>query len=515
MGFWVFSLGHRVRFSHHRWFAGLILALFLGLSLVPVAQAFLGAFVPYVLRIGAPAMQRAVGVFFKRETGKLVAQPLTKSLEVHGSVVAALGLSAFNWPNTTEEIPRVEICHTGPDGRCTDDLGSGGGSAAGGPSDDLGSVIWMDAETGATFANTDPDRFDDVPSEVDPLQPAAKSQVPKPAGVGETAPGGVLQLYNALLAAGGARDYDAGAGDSRGVATYVATGPLPEYRPNSSNVPCSGPAADVPPGEGYSRINCYGNSENAYSLWRSPVRVFQCPDGYESFGSTACALRDEYEVKKSEARYPCQVAWDGEKFRKDDKNPECASASSQLSISADGQTVTAHNGASGENRASIEVKNHPDGSQTVTSKLGSDWSSLDLGPYDSSAQGRYVTGQSSGTGGGSGTGGSGTGGNGDGSGSGSGSGVDLGEDPGIGEPSLETVPGASEILAPFFTSFWPELRDANFGLSGACPIISFDALETHFEARGHCDYLEQNAGMIEAFMLAAWAMLSLGIVLRA
>ena len=512
-----------MRVGDRCWPARLILTLALVLVVVPVTHAYLGAFVPYILRVGAPAMQRAVGVFFKRESGKLVAQPLTKSLEVHGSVVAALGLSAFNWPDRIDMDPpiKIDICHTGPDGLCTDDMGSGGGSAAGGVDDFMGSVVMLSEEPNAMFANTDPDRFDDSPSEVDSLQPAAKQQTAKPAGVGERAPTAVNTLYTRLLASGGSRDYDVGSGDIAGVATYTANGPLPEYRPSGTlNSPCSGPAADVPPGDGYAKINCYGNSENAYSLWRGPTRVLQCPDGYESFGSTSCILASEFDVKKSEGRYPCQVAWDGEKFRRDDKNPECAEASSQVTISSDGQTVTANNGASGDARSSIEVKIHPDGTQTVRSNIGSDWSQFELGPYDPSAQGRVVVGSSSGTGsggsGGTGDGdGDGDGGSGGGNGGGLGGDGGLGDDPGIGEPTLETVPTASEILSPFFTSFWPELADANFAVTGTCPIISFDALETHFEASYHCDYLEGNAGFVAGFMLAAWAILSLGIVMRA
>ena len=287
-----------MRIVNRRRAAWLILALLGVLAVVPpVSQAFLGAFVPYILRVGAPAMERAVGVFFKREAGKLVAQPLTKSLEVHGSVVAALGLSAFNWPADTGDMAepmRVEICHTGADGRCTDDLGSGGGSASGGVDDFMGSVMMLSTEPNAVFANTDPEIFEDTPSEVDPLQPAAKENIPKPGRIGDKAPSAVNVLYNEVLAAGGSRDYDYGTGVDAGVITVVASGPLPEYEGSSS--PCGGPDADVPPGDGYTKIGCYGNAANAYSLWRSPPRTLKCPEGYENFGSNACILVSEYDV---------------------------------------------------------------------------------------------------------------------------------------------------------------------------------------------------------------------------
>src|SRR5690606_24501560 len=158
--FRIFCLGNRVRIAHCRRAAWLILALLGVLAAAPVSQAFLGAFVPYILRVGAPAMERAVGVFFKREAGRLVAQPLTKSLEVHGSVIAALGLSVFNWPADTGDMAdpmKVDICHTGANGRCTDDLGSGGGSASGGVDDFMGSVVMLSTEPNAVFANTDPE----------------------------------------------------------------------------------------------------------------------------------------------------------------------------------------------------------------------------------------------------------------------------------------------------------------------------------------------------------------------
>ena len=519
MGFRDFFVGASVRVCDRNWVARLIAIVALSLFVVGAAQAFLGAFVPFIARLGTLAAERATATFFVREGGKLVASPLAKSLNLHGSVVALLGLSAFNWPSSDENGPpmHIDICHTSPDGSCSDDLGSGGGSASGGPDDFMGSVVMLSEAPNAMFANTDPDKFDNTPSAQDPLQPAAKEQVEKPGSIGETAPSSIVTLYNELLDAGGSKRYDIAAG---GVADFVAVGPLPEYKPQNQNIPCSGPAANVPPAQGYTKVNCYGSTDQAYSIWRSQTIQLQCPPGYESFGTTSCVLVEEYETKKSEGRYPCQVAFDGERFRKDTKNPECDNANVQ--VSADGQTVSVNNGASGASHSSMQVTNNADGTQTIRAEDGDEWTEYELSAYDSSQRGRVITGSTSsnsnsggGNTGGGGGGDSGDGGNGGGSGGGNGGGDGDGEGDGTGEPELEDVPTANEIIDPFFESFWPELSNMNFAVSGECPIISFDAFDRHFEASYHCDYLNDNAQMIAQIMLACFSIMSLGIVMRA
>lgn len=94
-------------------------------------------------------------------------------------------------------------------------------------------------------------------------------------------------------------------------------------------------------------------------------------------------------------------------------------------------------------------------------------------------------------------------------------GVDLGPDPGIGQPDLESIPTAQMIIEPL-TRFFPELKNYQVNMpAGECPRPSFSTFDKFFTISSHCDLLEQNQNVIQVFMLAAFGILSLLVVLRA
>jgi hypothetical protein len=93
--------------------------------------------------------------------------------------------------------------------------------------------------------------------------------------------------------------------------------------------------------------------------------------------------------------------------------------------------------------------------------------------------------------------------------------INLGSDPNIGPPSLETPPTAPQILAPILGLF-PSLK--NFAVpahSGECPKPSFDAFDKHFVMESHCSMFEQNRSALSGFMLLAFSLVAIFIVLSA
>lgn len=91
----------------------------------------------------------------------------------------------------------------------------------------------------------------------------------------------------------------------------------------------------------------------------------------------------------------------------------------------------------------------------------------------------------------------------------------LGADPGIGTPTLESTPTASAILAPVL-GLMPSLR--NFVVpshSAVCPAPSGDFFGTAFVLDGHCSLLEDVRPTLSLVMAAVWLMVSTLVVLRA
>lgn len=93
--------------------------------------------------------------------------------------------------------------------------------------------------------------------------------------------------------------------------------------------------------------------------------------------------------------------------------------------------------------------------------------------------------------------------------------VDLGPDPGIPAPELESIPTAQMIIDPL-TQLFPDLKNYQVNMPvGECPRPSFEVFGNSFTVSSHCDLLDQNQNVIQLFMMAAFGILSLLIVLRA
>lgn len=93
--------------------------------------------------------------------------------------------------------------------------------------------------------------------------------------------------------------------------------------------------------------------------------------------------------------------------------------------------------------------------------------------------------------------------------------VDLGPNPNIGAPSLETTPTAQQILEPLLNLF-PDLRTfAVPSHSSQCPEGNFSALGATYTIDSQCQLIESNRALIEAAMLLVWGLVSVFIVLRA
>ncbi len=93
--------------------------------------------------------------------------------------------------------------------------------------------------------------------------------------------------------------------------------------------------------------------------------------------------------------------------------------------------------------------------------------------------------------------------------------LNLGPDPNINAPNLETTPTASQILSPIIGLF-PSFK--NFTVpahSGECPKPAFDAFGKHFVMDSHCTMFEQNRSVLTGFMLLAFALIAIFIVLSA
>jgi hypothetical protein len=92
--------------------------------------------------------------------------------------------------------------------------------------------------------------------------------------------------------------------------------------------------------------------------------------------------------------------------------------------------------------------------------------------------------------------------------------VDV-DDPGIGAPALEEIPTAAQILEPL-RHFFPSLQDLDMSAQhGECPQPSFQFGGREFVLKAQCDLIEERRDVISASFLAAFALLSILIVLRA
>lgn len=93
--------------------------------------------------------------------------------------------------------------------------------------------------------------------------------------------------------------------------------------------------------------------------------------------------------------------------------------------------------------------------------------------------------------------------------------IDLGPNPSIPEPVLETTPTAEEILAPLLSLF-PSFKTFVVPSHGAdCPRPSIDLFEKHLVLDGHCALLEQVRPTLYAVMAFVWIAIGLFIILAA
>jgi hypothetical protein len=92
---------------------------------------------------------------------------------------------------------------------------------------------------------------------------------------------------------------------------------------------------------------------------------------------------------------------------------------------------------------------------------------------------------------------------------------DPDEDPDTSLPDLEDIPTAWMILEPIL-NLMSDLK--NFSVPShisVCPVASFTVLGNEYRFQVHCDLIEQHRELIETTMVLAWALIALGIVLRA
>lgn len=98
---------------------------------------------------------------------------------------------------------------------------------------------------------------------------------------------------------------------------------------------------------------------------------------------------------------------------------------------------------------------------------------------------------------------------------GSGAQVNLGPDPGIGSPALESVPTAAQILAPLL-NLLPGFRGyAMPAHSGTCPEPSFVWAGTTYTWTKHCELIEQNRSLIYSAFVVVFSLAAALIVLTA
>jgi hypothetical protein len=93
--------------------------------------------------------------------------------------------------------------------------------------------------------------------------------------------------------------------------------------------------------------------------------------------------------------------------------------------------------------------------------------------------------------------------------------INLGVDPNIGSPSLETTPTAQMIVNPLLNLF-PTFK--NFAVpahSGICPKPTFDVFNKHFLMDSHCTLFENQRTVLYSSMMLVYVLASLFIVLKA
>lgn len=92
--------------------------------------------------------------------------------------------------------------------------------------------------------------------------------------------------------------------------------------------------------------------------------------------------------------------------------------------------------------------------------------------------------------------------------------LDLGPDPGIPAPSLDSV-SSSSVLAPVFSLFPSLAAYSPGGHTAQCPTFTPSVFGATLHVDGHCDLLEGQRTALGLVSLVAWAVVALRVVLRA
>jgi len=93
--------------------------------------------------------------------------------------------------------------------------------------------------------------------------------------------------------------------------------------------------------------------------------------------------------------------------------------------------------------------------------------------------------------------------------------VNLGDDPNIGAPTLETIPTAQQIIDPL-AGLAPSLKSWVVPAHMAqCPTPSFDLFNKHIVMDQQCTMFENNRATLYNAMLVSWALIALFIILSA
>jgi hypothetical protein len=93
--------------------------------------------------------------------------------------------------------------------------------------------------------------------------------------------------------------------------------------------------------------------------------------------------------------------------------------------------------------------------------------------------------------------------------------VNLGPDPGIASPTLESSPTMPQILGPILSLFSDVRAFQVPGHQGICPRPSLSAFGRMFTINSHCTLIEQQRSVIAGFMAVVWMLIGLMIVLKA
>jgi len=93
--------------------------------------------------------------------------------------------------------------------------------------------------------------------------------------------------------------------------------------------------------------------------------------------------------------------------------------------------------------------------------------------------------------------------------------IDLGKNPNIEAPAIETPPTGEEILKPI-TGLMPEIKNINISSKDVqCPIWEFELWGNEYSIDAHCTLLEEIRPILKTVFMLIWGVISLRIILTA